>query len=327
LEKQYRQAKDQDYTDILNGIRKGFLTRRQLEALRARARAIDDPFATRTRLLTINVDVDNVNHAQLEELDGEVYEYEMETSGAKKYVEQLKKSCLAPEVLRLKRGAAVMCIKNAPDRKYVNGSLGTVIDFEKGSDLPIVELVNGRIITIKPESWELMDGDKRRASLVQLPLRLAWAITVHKSQGMTLDAARIDLSRAFVEGMGYVALSPSAASSTLFWMASTAWRCASAPLPNKSTPSCAPKVNVRAKFSAHISNNGKLTKQAACTNSKWKIGRGQQPRQKNYRRLILYSSKNCASGAISWRKKRQPHLSSSPTTPTSRQLPVSNPKH
>ncbi len=207
LEKQYRQAKDQDYTDILNGIRKGFLTRRQLEALRARARAIDDPFATRTRLLTINVDVDNVNHAQLEELDGEVYEYEMETSGAKKYVEQLKKSCLAPEVLRLKRGAAVMCIKNAPDRKYVNGSLGTVIDFEKGSDLPIVELVNGRIITIKPESWELMDGDKRRASLVQLPLRLAWAITVHKSQGMTLDAARIDLSRAFVEGMGYVALS------------------------------------------------------------------------------------------------------------------------
>jgi ATP-dependent DNA helicase PIF1 len=60
---------------------------------------------------------------------------------------------------------------------------------------------------MKPESWELMDGDKRRAELNQIPLRLAWAITVHKSQGMTLDAARIDLSRAFVEGMGYVALS------------------------------------------------------------------------------------------------------------------------
>jgi hypothetical protein len=100
-----------------------------------------------------------------------------------------------------------MCVKNAADRKYVNGSLGVVIGFEEDSDLPIVELTNGRTITLKPETWELLDGDKRRAQIMQIPLRLAWAITVHKSQGMTLDAARIDLSRAFVEGMGYVALS------------------------------------------------------------------------------------------------------------------------
>src|SRR6185369_15933432 len=72
---------------------------------------------------------------------------------------------------------------------------------------PVVELLTGREIIVRPETWELMDGDKRRAQIAQLPLRLAWAITVHKSQGMTLDAARIDLSRAFVEGMGYVALS------------------------------------------------------------------------------------------------------------------------
>src|SRR5690606_23215681 len=62
-------------------------------------------------------------------------------------------------------------------------------------------------IIIAPETWELRDGDKKRASITQIPLRLGWAITVHKSQGMTLDAARIDLRRAFVEGMGYVALS------------------------------------------------------------------------------------------------------------------------
>ncbi|MET0779503.1 MAG: AAA family ATPase, partial [Candidatus Saccharimonadales bacterium] len=138
LEKQYRQSEDQLYTDILNGIRKGVLTRSQLDALQARAQAVDDPFANRTRLLTVNVDVDSVNEAQLDELEGKVHEYEMETTGGKQYVESLMRSCLAPELLRLKEGAQVMCIKNAADRKYANGSLGTVIGFEKHTDYPII---------------------------------------------------------------------------------------------------------------------------------------------------------------------------------------------
>jgi ATP-dependent DNA helicase PIF1 len=100
-----------------------------------------------------------------------------------------------------------MCIKNNTEKRYANGSLGTVIDFEKDTHYPLVALHSGRTITMTPETWELRDGDKKRASITQIPLRLAWAITVHKSQGMTLDAARVDLRRAFVEGMGYVALS------------------------------------------------------------------------------------------------------------------------
>lgn len=207
LEQQFRQQEDQMYTDILNGIRAGVLKRSQLEALQARSNAISDPFTPYTRLLTVNVDVDAVNHEHLAEIDAEVHEYEMEMTGSQKYREQLQRSCLAPEVLRLKKGAQVMCIKNSQERKFVNGSLGVVVGFEKGTDHPIVELTNGREVTIRPDTWELMDGDKRRAQISQLPLRLAWAITVHKSQGMTLDAARIDLSKAFVEGMGYVALS------------------------------------------------------------------------------------------------------------------------
>lgn len=207
LQTQFRQRDDELYTAILNGIRAGVLTRSQLDALQNRAHAVDDPFTPRTRLLTVNVDVDDVNHEQLNELDGQVHEYEMETHGSKQYVEQLQRSCLAPQTLRLKLGAQVMCIKNSQERKYVNGSLGKVINFEKATDHPVVELTTGKTVVIRPDSWELMDGDKRRASIVQLPLRLAWAITVHKSQGMTLDAARIDLRRAFVEGMGYVALS------------------------------------------------------------------------------------------------------------------------
>jgi ATP-dependent DNA helicase PIF1 len=207
LEQQFRQSEDDIYAEILNGIRKGSLMRSQLAMLQARKEAFADPFLTQTRLLTTNADVDAINGERLDQLDEELHEYEMEATGGKQYVEQLKRSCLAPEVLRLKKGASVMCIKNSPDRKYVNGSLGTVIDFEEGTDYPKVKLNNGSTVLIRPESWELRDGDKRRASLTQLPLRLAWAITVHKSQGMTLDAARVDLSRAFVEGMGYVALS------------------------------------------------------------------------------------------------------------------------
>src|SRR5690606_35041988 len=114
----------------------------------------------------------------------------------------LQRSVLAPPVLRLKKGALVMAVKNSAEKRYANGSLGIVVDFEPGTEYPWVEFFNGRTVCMLPDTWELRDGDKKRASISQVPLRLAWAITVHKSQGMTLDAARIDLRKAFVEGMG-----------------------------------------------------------------------------------------------------------------------------
>lgn len=206
LEEQHRQD-DEVLLDILNSMRSGELRRHHAEKLLERTTVFPDDLDELTEIHTVNVDVDKINAEKLSLVDADELSYEQTTTGSKNYVEALQRSVLALPILKLKRGALVMAVKNSPDKKYVNGSIGKVVDYEIGTDYPVVEFKNGRTVTMSPDTWELRDGDKKRASITQVPLRLAWAITVHKSQGMTLDAARIDLRKAFVEGMGYVALS------------------------------------------------------------------------------------------------------------------------
>lgn len=206
LEEQHRQD-DEVLLDILNALRAGELRRHHAETLLARTEVYPDDLEQMTELHTVNVDVDKLNEAKLAQIEEDEITYSQTTTGSASYVESLQRSVLAPAALKLKKGALVMAVKNSPERKYANGSLGTVIDFEPHTEYPIVAFKNGKEVSMVPDTWELRDGDKKRASITQIPLRLAWAITVHKSQGMTLDAARIDLRRAFVEGMGYVALS------------------------------------------------------------------------------------------------------------------------
>lgn len=207
LEEQHRQVEDDKLSGILDAMRSRDIRRSHAQALLDRADKTPPEGTIFTELHTVNVDVDTQNQAKLEQLDGDEMIYSQTTTGSKNYVESLERSVLAPPQLRLKRGALVMAVKNSLERKYVNGSLGTVVDFDPATDYPIVEFVSGKEVTMQPDTWELRDGDKKRASITQIPLRLAWAITIHKSQGMTLDAAVIDLRRAFVPGMGYVALS------------------------------------------------------------------------------------------------------------------------
>lgn len=211
LEENHRQKND-ELSEILNALRADDLRRKHAQSLLDRIDVepnfeSDDFSKNLTELHTTNIDVDKINEQKLTELEGEEFHFAQTTTGAKNYVETLQKSVLAPELLRLKKGALVMAVKNAQNRQYVNGSIGEVIDFERLTDYPIVQFRNGKIITMVPDTWEMRDGEKKRASIMQIPLRLAYAITVHKSQGMTLDAARIDLRKAFSEGMGYVALS------------------------------------------------------------------------------------------------------------------------
>jgi GTPase SAR1 family protein len=165
-----------------------------------------------TRLYTHNIDVDTINDRQLGSIPGTETTYEMITKGKKPLVETLKKSCLAPEKLRLKKGARVMCVKNNFEEGYVNGTLGVVVSCGWGVDpvihtAPTPDFPSGREITIELADWTIEDDGRILAQITQYPLRLAWAITVHKSQGMSLDAVEVDLTKSFEPGMGYVALS------------------------------------------------------------------------------------------------------------------------
>jgi ATP-dependent exoDNAse (exonuclease V) alpha subunit len=208
LTAQWRQD-DAEFLDILNKIRAGEIRRADAEKVAARLNAkLDDAKGEITILETHNVAVDRINDKKLAEINGDEKVFYRQKTGRKEYVERLAKSCLAPEPLVLKKGALVMALKNDQKQRFVNGSIGEVIGFDKNKlNYPIVKFRNGFTVTVEPDEWDLTDGENQLASITQIPLRLAYAITVHKSQGMTLDAARINLARVFEAGMGYVALS------------------------------------------------------------------------------------------------------------------------
>lgn len=206
LSEQYRQQ-DDIFTEMLQALRSGTSTQEHLELLMSRIVEHDEEdFSTLTKLFTHNHHVDRINEQALATIDEHPHTYQMTHKGKEVLVETLKKGCLALQELTLKKGAEVMFIKNNFEKGYVNGTRGKVIGFDDQL-LPIVKTVSGETITVDYETWSIDDDHKVLASLTQIPLRHAWAITVHKSQGMSLDAAVIDLSQAFGYGMGYVALS------------------------------------------------------------------------------------------------------------------------
>ena len=206
LTEQHRQD-DGQFLSLLSAIRAGSFADDEGELLRERFVKVEDVDLDVPRLYTHNADVDRLNEAQLAQLPGNGHVFTMETAGTANLVESLKRGCLSPERLTLKEGAIVMCTKNNAAMGYANGTLGKIVGFDEDEEYPIIETRDERTLTITPVDWVVEDEGKIRAKITQIPLRLAWAITVHKSQGQSLDAAAMDLSRAFEYGQGYVALS------------------------------------------------------------------------------------------------------------------------
>ncbi len=203
LSEQHRQE-DETFLSILSALRSGSIDADHRSTLRSRHLSSPEEMI---KLYSHNVDVDRLNAAALEKLPGQSVTLPMRHQGAKAAVEQLKRGCLSPEKLVLKIGAKVMFTKNNPEKGFVNGTTGVVEFFQKGTNYPVVKVASGRVIVAEPMDWSMIVDGSPVAMVMQVPLRLAWAITVHKSQGMSLDAAFMDLSSAFAFGQGYVALS------------------------------------------------------------------------------------------------------------------------
>nr|GMD87636.1 ATP-dependent DNA helicase PIF1-like [Ipomoea batatas] len=211
----FRQS-DPQLIKLLQGIRKGEYDFEDLNLLENHCSKLE-PDSLAVKLYPRNDDVYIVNKKHLDSLHQDLIGYRAVDSGEDSWKQQLKLG-IAPDFLELCVGARVMLTKNLDARhKLVNGATGTVIGFESvnGTDktfgtnwLPIVKFdFQPEKLIIGPETWSIMDGEEVVAVRKQIPLILAWALSIHKCQGMTLDCLYTDLNRAFGYGMVYVALS------------------------------------------------------------------------------------------------------------------------
>ncbi|OMH85967.1 ATP-dependent DNA helicase pfh1 [Zancudomyces culisetae] len=215
LTRVFRQ-RDMEFIDMLNEIRLGKMrpeTQERLSMLSREPKYPNDGIKA-TELYSLRSQVEGANIRSLNQLPGSVRAYHSANFNQgvsitnEEVLNKMDNACRAARKVELKVNAQVMLINNMSNRNLVNGSRGVVVGFDdvNGEGYPICRFINGVEFTVTPEEYEIELSNQRYVR-VQLPLVLAWALSIHKSQGQTIDRVKVDLGNVFEKGQAYVALS------------------------------------------------------------------------------------------------------------------------
>ena len=180
LQTQYRQKDDDLLLETLNALRNSQLTEEHLAILKSRIKPRPDGV---TELYCHNQDTEKINQEKLKLLPAQESLFTAtihDLSPQKKLARQFLKNSLVAERLYLKEKALVMFIKNDLQQRYINGTLGQVIGFHRSNGYPIVKTNQGRVIYSEPDIWRIEQNNLALVEIKQIPLKLAWAITIHK---------------------------------------------------------------------------------------------------------------------------------------------------
>jgi ATP-dependent DNA helicase PIF1 len=200
-----KRTDDADFLEVLEDIRWGMISERVQKFLNERLVVTDEVDNDVPHVFPRRAQTAQFNRARLNEIESKSQFYQTEYGGRNQYIERLKRDAPIPEVLELKEGALVMLRMNDPKQRYVNGTVGTIEEME---DNHLLVRVNSRTLEIKPFTFTVLDDEGQEAAFASnFPVTLAYASTIHKVQGTTMERCHISLSSLWEPGQAYVALS------------------------------------------------------------------------------------------------------------------------
>ncbi len=200
-----QRVQENHFLEVLNYIRKGQVPPMVRDFLNEKLKDHDED-APGTRLFPRRLQAEAYNQKKLDEIQEDEIQIPTIYFGTEKQREMLARSSPVPEILKIKLGCEVLFLQNDPQKRWVNGTRGKVVDIE--TDKIKVRKTGGREVQVEKVQFSLLDAEGQiAASMVQFPLTLAYATTIHKSQGATLDEIWCDLGALWEPGQAYVALS------------------------------------------------------------------------------------------------------------------------